>query len=51
MKKKTYTFTKFLGSKLGTSADVNKKDILSPSKYLKIMVDMDDIRPLRRWGS
>ncbi|KAJ8442465.1 hypothetical protein Cgig2_022348 [Carnegiea gigantea] len=39
MRRKTYAFAKFLG---------HKKDILTPSKYLKLLVDVDITKPLWR---
>jgi len=48
MKKKTMAFAELLGSKLGNFVDVEEEDILAPSKYLKVRVDVDITKPLLR---
>ena len=52
MKKKTFTYAKLLDSKLGDYAEVDKEEILAPSKYVKLWVDLNITKLLKRgkWG-
>jgi len=48
MKKKTYAYAEALASKLGAFVEVDEEDLLAPSKYLKVKVDIDITKPLLR---
>ncbi|KAJ8434216.1 hypothetical protein Cgig2_029740 [Carnegiea gigantea] len=48
MKKNTYAYAKFLGAQLGMLIDVDKEDLLAPSKYSCLKVDVDITKPLHR---
>jgi len=45
MMKKTYAFAEFLASKLAVFVDVEEEDLLAPSKWVRMNVDIDINKP------